>query len=245
MNYSEYVFSGREKMINVVVFVTVAVFVTYLFYGNIFLSVFFAPLWIPYLKIIKTRLKEKRKKELKCQFKDAITSIADALGVGFSVENAIRESYREMKIVYGEHSYICREFREIIKKIEISTTIESAFLNLAERSKIEEIILFAQVFEIAKRSGGNLVDIIQIVEKSITQSFRVEEEINVIISQKKLEQRIMYFVPVGIILYVSVTSPGFLDIMYDTIMGNVIMTICVIAYSGAFYMAEKIMRIEV
>lgn len=244
MDYSIYVFSLKEKIINIVVAIVTGVVVSYLFYGNVVFTVLFIPLLFPYLKIRKNTLKDKRKKELKLQFKDAITSMADALTVGYSVENAIKESYKEMKTVYGRESYICRELQDIIRKNEVNTSIEKGFIDLAKRSEVDEIILFAQVFEIAKRSGGNIVNVIQMIANSIVQSFKVEEEINVTISQKKLEQRIMYFVPIGIIVYVSVTSPGFLDVMYETILGRIVMTVCIVAYAVALYMAEKIMKIE-
>lgn len=244
MDYAKYKFSAREKIVNIVLVLAIEIFIAYLFYGNINFFILFLPILIPYFKIRGRMLLNKRKRELKLQFKDAITSMADALSVGYSVENAMKESYREMYTVYGRDSYICREWKEIIKKTEVNTPIEESFYDFAARSGIDEIILFAQIFAIAKRSGGNLVDITQTVAESISQNFQVEEEINVLISQKKLEQRIMYFVPIGIVVYVSVASPGFLQIMYETILGKVIMTVCIAAYGGALYMAERTMNME-
>ena len=82
------------------------------------------------------------------------------------------------------------------------------------------------------------------VANHISESFRIEDEISVAISEKRLEQRIMSFVPMGIILYVSVTSPGFLDVMYETIAGKVIMSLGLALYVAAVLMSERIMKID-
>jgi len=45
--------------------------------------------------------------------------------------------------------------------------------------------------------------------------------------------------------YVDITSKGYFDVMYTTMAGRVIMTICLGVYLIAYYLAQKIMQIEV
>lgn len=245
MDYSDYRFTKRELVIHTCVAIGVLAVIAKLFYGSLGATLLLIPLYFPITKIRRNKLKEKRKKELKLQFKDAIVSLADSMNVGYSVENAVKESYKEMMILYGKDSYICKEFMEIIRKTEVNTPIEVAFSDLAQRTEVDDILLFSQIFRIAKRTGGSMVSLIQMVSNHISQSIRVEQEINVAISEKKMEQSIMSFVPMGIIVYVGVTSPEFLEVMYATIAGRIVMTISLIAYGAALCMAEKIMKIEV
>ena len=73
----------------------------------------------------------------------------------------------------------------------------------------------------------------------------IKEEINVAINDKKLEQRIMTVIPLFLIGYISMASPGFLDIMYKSIMGNIVMTVCLIVYLLAYLWSEKIVKVSI
>lgn len=244
MNYSVYKFSRKEIVFSVLQMMLFSVLVAKLFYGKYAYTILFVPLYFGGFQYIRKRKLERRNSELKIQFKDAILSMADLLNIGYSIENSIREIIDEMSSLHGRDSYICVELREIEKKIAINVPIENAIEEFAERSCIQEIRLFAQALHTAKRTGGNINTIIKLVADTISMNFHVQEEINVAIGEKKLEQKVMSFVPLAIVLYVYVTSPGFFDVMYDTILGNVIMTGCLIGYFVSMALAEKIMAID-
>ena len=55
-------------------------------------------------------------------------------------------------------------------------------------------------------------NVIKRVIENIVIKESVKEEINVAINDKKLEQRIMTVIPLLLIGYISMASPGFLDI---------------------------------
>ena len=52
----------------------------------------------------------------------------------------------------------------------------------------------------------------------------------------------MTIIPIFIIVYITLTSPGFLNIMYETLFGRLIMTGCIAAYVAAYIWGEKIIR---
>ena len=62
---------------------------------------------------------------------------------------------------------------------------------------------------------------------------------------KKMEQIIMKYMPFAIMLYMSITSPGFFDVLYHNAMGVLIMTGCLILYVVACFIADKILKIEI
>ena len=84
--------------------------------------------------------------------------------------------------------------------------------------------------------------VIKSVSNNIAMKEAVKEEISVATSAKRFEQKIMTIIPIFLMLYVSVASPGFLDVMYDTWMGRIVMTICLIFY--AFDIFSKIIFIS-
>ena len=79
----------------------------------------------------------------------------------------------------------------------------------------------------------------------IGEKIRVEQEIDVSVAGKKMEQMVMSLVPGGMILYMQVTSEGFLNILYHNLLGMIVMTVCLGIYGFSFWLGRKIVRIAV
>ena len=104
---------------------------------------------------------------------------------------------------------------------------------------------FALVFSVAKRNGGNMTEIIDRTISVISGKLEVEKEIEVLISAKRLEARIMNMVPFFIIFYISITSPGFFDALYHNVLGICLMAVCMVIYCISYYLSEKIVNISI
>ncbi len=179
------------------------------------------------------------------QFKDALISISSALKAGYSVENAVSESLSEMRSLYGTDSLIFTELQKAVSAMSLGMTVENAFTELALRCGVDDIMLFASVLSIAKRSGGNLVEIINKTSGDISSKADIKREISVAVSSKRLEQRIMSFMPLCIILYIGLFSPDMIAPLYGNLIGIAIMTVCLGLYIFAFFISLRIMNIEV
>lgn len=225
--------------------VVIVLATAYVFYDNMWLSVLMSPYVYFYVKERKREANQTEKRKLTEQFKDAMQSVSFALNVGYSIENAFREAVKELTPLYGEDSRIVTEFKSIIRRVEHNSNIEDVLMEFAENSGVDDITYFAEVFQYAKRSGGDLIQIIKNTASTISDKIEVEKEIQTVISGKRLEQRIMCTMPYGIILYLKLASPQFIVPLYGNPVGIIIMTVCLIIYLSANYMAKKIVNISV
>ena len=137
------------------------------------------------------------------------------------------------------------EIQYMIRQMDNNGILEQLLLDFARRSGISDIWDFAQIFAIAKRSGGDLNEIIKKSVDTICAKIQVKREIQIAIASKKYEQKVMSVIPIGIIAYISMTNPHYFDVLYHNIAGVLIMSICLLIYGFAFLMSEKIMEIEV
>ena len=110
---------------------------------------------------------------------------------------------------------------------------------------MEDVKSFADIFSEARSSGGELMKIIARTADIISEKIRIRQEILTSTTSRRLEQKIMSGVPIGIVLYLEITSHGFFDVLYDTLVGRLIMTVCLGAYLGAIIWGKKIMDISV
>lgn len=179
------------------------------------------------------------------EFKDGMQSVVSALTAGYSIENAFKEALNEIELLHGRKTVIYEGFAKITNQISLNITIEQAFDEFAKQCSIEEITNFAEILHYAKRSGGNLISIIKNSSETICEKIDVKREIATIISAKKLEQNIMNYVPIGIILYLRLTSADMFNRLYSNKFGIVIMTCCVGIYFAARMIADKIVDIKV
>lgn len=219
--------------------------VSEIFYSSILAAVFLSPLIVPIYIRRKRIQEEKKRKELIQEFKECMNSVLTALKAGYSAENAFRSAGPEMAFLFGGRSRICKELSHICGGLENSIPLETLLYEFADRSRVTEIRDFAEVFAIAKRSGGNMTEILGRTISQIQNRIDVEKEIDVMVSSRKLEQHIMDLVPFIIILYISFTSEGFFDVLYHNPAGAAIMTLCLAVYLAAFVLSEKIVAIRV
>ena len=64
-------------------------------------------------------------------------------------------------------------------------------------------------------------------------------------ASRRLEQRVMSAVPILIVCYMELTSPGYFDVLYSNVLGRVIMTGCLLVYLVSLAAAERILDIQV
>ena len=77
------------------------------------------------------------------------------------MENAVKESLKEMQVFYSDDAAILRELEIMVRQIRVQVPVEQAVEELSERTKLPDVESFAGVFVTAKRSGGNLMSIIR------------------------------------------------------------------------------------
>lgn len=216
-----------------------------LFYGNKYFAILFVWLLIPLRKRGIKRREEKERMLLGQQFADVLNSISFAVEVGYSIENAVREAYKDIRIMYGDNALIVKELKEIIGRMEVNITIEQAFEEFAHKSGNDDICYFANVLALTKRSGGNLGMILKNTAYRIHKKLEVKAEIDTIVSGKKMEQTVMSVIPYGMIAYLRLTSPEFVVGLYGNIIGIVIMTACLFACIFSGILSKRFLKIDV
>lgn len=245
MDYRTYQLKCREWLACIGAGVLIAIAVSWLLYRSVYgmvLAVLFVPLCINYWK---QRALEKRKQELLLEFKDAMQSVAAALMAGYSMENAWRAAEQEIRELYGEASYFSVELHQINEAVRMNQPIEKELMQFAERSGSEDILSFAEVFQFAKRSGGDFAKILQTAINRISDKLEVEREIATVIAGRKMEQKVMNVVPAFILFYLNSSSPDFLEPLYGNLFGVAVMSVALFIYLIAVKFAGRITDIKV
>ncbi len=234
----------RENITRLLTALFLTLFLCWFFYRSLKALPVLLPVGAVYLLGKEKDDRQKKKEDLRRQFQDMVRSLAASLRAGYAVENAFSESYGEMLSLYGRDAEICMALRRILVGLKNNITVETLMDQFAYSSGVEEVYEFAEVFRAAKKSGGNLAEIMDRTAGMIGERIDTADEIKVAIAAKEMEQRIMNVVPFGIVFYISLTSPGFFDGLFGNSTGMLIMTGCLVLYLGAYILGRKMTRFE-
>ena len=128
---------------------------------------------------------------------------------------------------------------------ESRTGTGQLLLDFGRRSGLAEIRDFADSYSICLGTGGDLDRVILHASQLLLEKIEILREIRVQTAQKRLEVRILSLIPLGILALLQLTSPAYLDGMYHTGNGRVVMTLALLLQAGAFYLGQKITTVEV
>ena len=197
--------------------------IAYLFYDFFLGGLMFSPFLVIYLRIWEKQYIKKQQQEFCAQFKMSLQSMSSALNVGYSAENALKETAKDLSLIYKKDTRIMREYTYMIHQLNMNVPF----------------------FVAAKRAGGDSIEMIRNAVKQICEKIEVKREIEMTMSAKKLEFQVMSVVPFGIIFYMRIAFPDFVEVLYRNFLGIFVMTVCLAVYAGAFYMGKKMIEIEV
>ena len=187
----------------------------------------------------------KKRREFQVQFQEAIQSVSASLNVGYSIENSLKEAKKDLDILYSADAAIQREFKIMLRQTYLHIPVEQIMQEWAGRVNQEDVNNFAAVFVTARKSGGDIIEIIRNSVAQIRDKLEVKQEIETMLAAKKYEFKVMCAVPFGIIAYMKLSFPEFMDILYGNILGIGVMSVCLAIYLTAYYIGERIVDIEV
>lgn len=246
-NYNELILTTRQYLFIAIIACGFFFIIGMIFYKSVITAFIFSLLGFLYPKLQKKKMLQKRKRELSQQFQQALFSLSSSLVAGRSIENAFIEVTKDLYLLYPDpNTHIIKEFELINRRLENRETIEYALMDFSERAGVDDITSFTDVFVTCKRTGGDLVEVIRRTSTLISQKLEVEQEISVMISQKKFESNAISMAPIIIVAILSNSASDYMLPLYRwSDLGPIVMTICLLIIGFSFWISQKIMNIKV
>lgn len=244
--YGEYRLAAAETAVCIGLGGICAAAIGYLFYHHPVPALLCAAagLWAPKWRR-KDRIR-KQKDELKQQFKQGLHALVSSLTAGRSVENAFSAAASDLQLLYANpQTFILVEFERMNRKMANGETVESALADFCRRSELEELQQFTDVFVTCKRTGGNLAEVMRRTAQMIGDKMEIQQEISVLIAQKRFESKILGAAPVAVIGLLYWSSPDYLEPLYGNPAGVAIMSVCLLLIAVCWWITGKLMEIKV
>ncbi|MGO4185131.1 type II secretion system F family protein [Paenibacillus sp. TAF43_2] len=243
-NYEQYPLNRNQFIATSLIAAVIFYGAVFLFYHSVFLSFAAASLGILAPRIRRKFLLEQRKERLKLQFKEALFSLTSLLAAGRSLENAFLSTHDDLKLIYPDaRTELLLEFQIIRFRLDNGEPLEYALRNFANRAGIDEITQFVDALAACKRSGGDLLEVMKQTSIIIGEKLEIEQEIAVMVAQKKFEGRIMMAVPFVFLAFLSLAAPDYMAPLYGGI-GYLLLTGALLLLLLCFWLMAKMMSIR-
>lgn len=175
-------------------------------------------------------------------FIDFLNHVNASLGFGMGFDSAI---VALSKTLSDDLSHSSKAIKGLSHAISLGVQDETFFEMLVTFFPIPEAHLYARMIKLSKKTGASATSITNSVIEKLYMKFKVNTEIAMILYQKKLEQTILCLAPMLIILFIKSSSPGYMDILYETTLGRIVMTAAFALILIMKVISEKLVRFEV
>lgn len=245
-DYMDYELSAKEKY-GFLASGYMCIFVLcYLFYHNTAFSLAAGILAAALLPFYRAWKAEKQRSLLLLQFKDMLYSLSSYTAANVQLSDALEGCLDNLRFLYDEETPLVKELNYMVVNIKENNENDlMLFKNFAARSHCEDIENFVQVYAACAVTGGDMETVLKNTIEILMDKITIEREIRTLTSQKRFEGNIITAMPIIVIMFLNVFSPDYLEPLYKTVPGRLIMTGALAGLVSAHLMTRKITRIEV
>lgn len=243
-DYREYILSGKERKAALAVMALLMSGISILFFRNLLLLLLLPLVIKKGWKIYSDYCRKKRQKKLLGEFRDFLFSLSASFATGRHMTEAMKEAETALQHIYGKGGFLAGEIRYMVKAIEeTGQSAQTVFSAFADRTGLEDIEMLSEVYGACRDTGGNMAEAVNRAAALLTEKINLEMEIQTMLSQKRLEGTIIAVMPAVMIFFLMWMSPDYLNPMYDTMAGRLMMAMALGLNGFAYCWMEKMTNV--
>jgi tight adherence protein B len=183
-------------------------------------------------------LKKRRESRFLNAFPDAVDVIVRGIKAGLPLLDSIR-------IVSNDTPEpVKSEFRAIIETQTIGMPLGEACARLYERMPLSEANFFGIVVSIQQKSGGNLSEALGNLSRVLRDRKRMQAKIKAMSMEAKASAAIIAALPISVMGLVYMTSPNYIELLWTTPMGRMMMAASVVWMAMGVLVMRKMINFD-
>jgi tight adherence protein B len=178
-----------------------------------------APLWLV------SYLRKRRFKKFLGEFPNAVDVIVRGIKAGLPLNDC-------MKIIANEAAEPVRgEFKIVNEEQTLGLSLPDAIARLPDRIPVPETSFFSIVIAIQSKAGGNLSEALGNLSRVLRERKKMKDKIKAMSAEAKASALIIGALPLVVMVLVYISSPGYIMLLFQTTVGNVILA-CASIWAG-------------
>jgi len=223
----------------------ITLWMAYFVFNSVFGLMAFVPVFIIHRRFHEKKEREKEEDAFFLRYREFLSGLSTGLRAGHSLENSMKDAREALIMLYGKKDGFVNELSRLLRQVSMNVPVEEAFRDFSRKHPFEEVLDMAEILSIGKRLGGNYTENISRAAEKIRQSLLLKSEIKAKSAEKRLELTMMLILPPGILTYIRLCSPEFVEALYQTAIGFAAVLSAIAIYVFAAWLGSRIIRIEV
>ncbi|MBB2821898.1 pilus assembly protein TadB [Rhizobium phaseoli] len=190
--------------------------VQFLVPNNLFRVPVFLLICILIPALVVWRARARRMKTFELKLPEALDVANRSLAAGHPLPAAIALVAREMPDPIGT------EFGLLTDELTYGVTLDNALVNLADRVGVEDLNLLAISLSVQAGTGGNLVEILQNLSKTLRDRSMLRAKVRAISSEGRITAIFMSVYPFLLYAMIKALSPTYFDPVWDSGHGTTV-----------------------
>ena len=184
-------------------------------------------------------LRQRRIQKFEEQLVDALTQMSAAFKAGLTLPQAAENVAKEAPPPLGQ------EFGLFIRELKVGVQVEEALNNMAARVGSEDLHLVVTATNVARKLGGNMAEMFDIIAQTIRERFRLEGRIRALTAQGKLQGWVVGAMPLILGLVLNAMRPDLMEPMLHSKFGYGLVLAIVVMEMVGIWMIRRIVNIDV
>ncbi|MDH3294719.1 MAG: type II secretion system F family protein [Acidimicrobiia bacterium] len=152
----------------------------------------------------------RRKAAFEAALPDVLSSIANVLRVGFSLNVGLGTVAKE----YDDP--ISSELERALAESRVSGSIISALGGVADRMDSVDLRWVNDAIEINSTVGGDLVEVLENVAATIRSRARLNAQVSALTAEARMSALVLFMLPPGLAAFIALTNPEYFDGIWGT-----------------------------
>lgn len=213
-----------------------------LFFNSVIGVIFAIPFLLFLWKSDRDAYYVRQKNRVCMEFKDLLVFLRGNLNAGYALENAFSRAALDMERQYGSAYLMKKDVLWCVNGIRCNQEIDELFQVIANNTEVDDVKECASLLAAARKHGGNTIQMLNRIATNLTEQESVRREIETSVAEKKLESKIMLMAPFGIVLYMRLTNASYMQALYNTFPGKLIMVVCLLIITGMGLWMNRIVK---
>ncbi len=188
--------------------------------------------------VVIWRVRAMRMRKFTQKLPEALDVAVRSLSAGHPLPAAIALVAREMPDPIGS------EFGLLSDELTYGVVLEDALVNLADRVGVEDLNLLAISLSVQAGTGGNLVEILQNLSKTLRDRFMLKAKVRAISSEGRITAIFMSVYPFLLYAMIRTLSPTYFDPVWDSGYGPTVVTVLLVIMAIGNVILYKLVNFE-
>jgi tight adherence protein B len=173
------------------------------------------------------------------QLPSTLQLLSGALQAGHSLQQAVDT------VVQEAGDPIAAEFQRVLTEARLGRPLEEAFEAMAKRTRSVDFEWTVMAIRLQRQVGGNLAEVLSTVSQTIRDRYSLKRQIRALSAEGRLSSLILSILPVLLFAALLLFNPLFLQPLFSTKLGIMMMAGSVVLMGIGVFWMKKITEIKV